>query len=107
MASKNLTAVDQALTIGGAAGEGRARTVAFQLAGTFTGTVTFESTVDGTNWVATGAYPISGSGTAATTATAVGIWRVPAAALSAVRARCSAFTSGTIEVKAETSEGVF
>lgn len=74
--------------------------VVFQLSGTFSGTIAFESSVDGTNFIATGAFPISESGTAATTATAAGIWRIRAAGLSAVRARCSVYTSGTIVVHA-------
>jgi hypothetical protein len=69
--------------------------VTFQIVGTLSLTITFESTCDGVNWVATGAFPISESGTAATTATATGIWRVRGAGLAGVRARCSAFTSAT------------
>lgn len=98
---------DPALVIGGCAGGERARSVAFQLTGTFTGTITFESTVDGENWVATGAFPISGSATAATTATTTGIWRIRLAGLVAVRASCTAFSSGPIVVTAETTDGIF
>ncbi len=103
MSTASFTATEQALTIGG--GLGANRVVAFQFTGTFTATATFESTVDGTNWVATGAFPISESGTAATTAAAAGIWRVRAAGLAAVRARCSAFTSGPMVCTAEVSDG--
>lgn len=69
--------------------------VAVQLAGTFTATVTFEGTVDGTNYLATAAFPVA-TGAAVTTATVPGIWQVPSAGFVVVRARCSAFTSGTI-----------
>lgn len=102
MATKSITAQDEALVVGGGLKSGR--TVGFQLSGTFSATVTFESTINGTDWVATGAFPISGSGTAATTANATGIWRVPAQGLAAVRARCSTYSSGTLVVDAETSE---
>lgn len=108
MARQSFTATSTpSLVIGGATGGMGSRTVAFQVSGTFDATITFESTVDGTNYVAIGAYPISGSGTAATTATAAGIYRIPAAGLAAVRARCTAFTSGTVDVVAETCEGIF
>ena len=72
--------------------------VAFQLSGTFSGTITFQSTIDGTNWISTGAFPISESGTAATTAAAAGIWRVKGAGLTGVRAACTTYVSGALVV---------
>jgi hypothetical protein len=71
---------------------------AWQISGTFVGTVTFEGTVDGTNWVATAVVPVGATRTLATTATAAGAWQQNVAGLAGVRARCSAFTSGTIAV---------
>ena len=68
-------------------------TVAFQVLGTFTATVTFEATIDGATWVALQAFPSTGS-TAVTTATAPGIWIAPCAGFSLVRARVT-WTSGT------------
>lgn len=69
--------------------------IAVQLVGTFTATVTFEATLDGTNWQAIGLFPVATpTGTPATTATAVGMWQTgPLVAYAAVRARVSAFTS--------------
>lgn len=67
----------------------------FQLAGTWVGTITFEATVDGTNWVEVLAVNANDD-TAATTATANGIYRVIADGMK-VRARVSAYTSGTVE----------
>lgn len=75
-----------------------ANIIAVQISGTFVGTIAFTSTVDGTNFIATGAFPISESGTAATTATAAGIWRIKGAGLTQVKIACSAYTSGTINV---------
>lgn len=69
--------------------------VAIQLAGTFTATVSFEGTVDGANWVALNLTP-SNSATPASTATAVGVWSGNVGGYSQVRARVSAYTSGTI-----------
>lgn len=75
-----------------------------QLSGTFSGTVIFESTSDanpspGGNW-----YTITGvneaDGSAVTGATATGRFSFPNAGLTAIRVRCSAYTSGTISVTA-------
>lgn len=76
-------------------------TVGFQLAGTWSGTVTFEATIDGTNWVAANADPVP-SGAAASTATGNGIYQVPCAGFSQVRARFSTATSGQITCTANT-----
>lgn len=69
--------------------------VSIQLSGTWVGTVTFEGTIDGTNFVA---IPFSNiAGTSATTATANDIYRITnVLALSAVRARFSTYTSGAL-----------
>jgi len=68
--------------------------------GTFTATVTFEGTIDDSNWVAIGLLP-SNNGAAVTTATAAGMFKLPVdmCALSQVRARISAYTSGSVTVK--------
>jgi len=67
--------------------------VAVQVTGTFTATITFEASVDGTNYVAFNMTP-SNSGTDASTATAAGAFTKSTGAFSAFRARCSAYTSG-------------
>lgn len=71
--------------------------VGVQIAGITTATVTFEGTLDGTNWVAIRAYNMN-SGAAATTATADGLLVLPVMGLTQIRARISAYTSGTITV---------
>lgn len=71
--------------------------VAMQVLISNTATVTFEGTIDGTNWVAVQAKNI-GTGAAASTLAASGIVVMPVGGLSFVRARISAFTSGTVTV---------
>lgn len=68
--------------------------VAVQIVGAMSATITFETTVDGTNWVATNLLPAA-STTAASTATAEGIWGGSIGAVSGFRARCSAYSSGS------------
>ena len=54
-------------------------TVALQLAGTFTGTITFQVSNDGTAWSSAVAWPAAGAAAPVNTATAVGQWLIPAA----------------------------
>lgn len=53
-------------------------TVVLQLAGTFTGTVTFQVSNDGSTWVSALAWPAAGAAVPVSTATAVGQWLIPA-----------------------------
>lgn len=82
-------------------GDGSADNVSWlivQLTGTFTATVGFTGTVDGTNYK-TLAFVTVGStapGTPVTSVTAADICKVDAAGLTNVRVNCSAYTSGTI-----------
>lgn len=87
----SLTAVDQAVTLENI-GYGA---VVAQLRGTWVGTVTFEASVDGNRWDSVSATK-SDTSASATTATAVGAYVISAAGFQFVRARCSAYTSGTI-----------
>lgn len=68
--------------------------VAFQVTGTWTGTISFEATVDGSNWVALEVESVGNSATLATSTTANGIFRAVVLGLSQVRARLT-WTSGT------------
>jgi len=88
----SLTAAEQAVTISNLRGAG---SVSVQLTGTWTATVTFEVSNDGTNWVAVELTTPDGAA-AASTATTTGIYCGPIAAHFKFRARCSAYTSGTI-----------
>lgn len=77
--------------------------VTIQVTGTFSGTVTFEGTIDGSNWVAVLARKVT-DGATGTTATAAGIYQVPVSGLGQLRARVSAYTSGSITAE---GRGVF
>jgi len=71
--------------------------VALQLSGTFTLTVQFEATVDGQTWVSLRMLP-SNSTSAVTNATATGAWSANVAGFKLLRARVSAYTSGSADV---------
>lgn len=71
--------------------------IAMQITGITTATITFEGTIDDTNWVALNTTNL-GTGVAATEATANGLYGVTVLGLTRVRARVSAWTSGTIYV---------
>jgi hypothetical protein len=73
-----------------------------EVSGTFVGTVTFEGTIDDTSWFVVNMLPVGATQTAVTTATAPGQWTTQHAtlALSQFRARVSAYTSGSVTVKA-------
>lgn len=86
-----VTALNDAIALGGFVTGG---VIAIQLTGTWTGTITFEATLDNTTWDALSLTPSNGS-TATTTATANGLWGDVAYGWKAVRARFSASPTGT------------
>jgi hypothetical protein len=59
--------------------------------------VTFEITLDGTNWVSILAINVT-SGISATTASANGIYTVDLVGTGSLRARCSTYGSGTLVI---------
>lgn len=67
--------------------------LAVDVAGAMTATLVFEYTINGSNWY-TMTVNVVGSSTTATGATAAGKWTGNVAGYSAVRIRCSAYTSG-------------
>jgi hypothetical protein len=73
--------------------------VAFTISGTFSATITWEGSEDGTNFSAMLATPY-GSSTPATTTTATGVFIAGCAGLQQVRAHITAYTSGSITVTA-------
>tara|TARA_R110000868_G_scaffold135264_2_gene347707 strand:+ start:2999 stop:3349 length:351 start_codon:yes stop_codon:yes gene_type:complete len=77
---------------------GAMTTVTCQVQGTFSATITFEGTVDNTNWVAIGFTSLADGTTTATTATAAGLFRATVLGLQQVRARVSGYVSGTCNV---------
>lgn len=72
-------------------------TLGIQITGINGDTITFEATIDGTNWVSILATPLL-TGTAAVTATANGIYRIDCAGLLKVCARISTYGTGTVTV---------
>jgi hypothetical protein len=98
-----LTAVSQVAVVDGLL---KPVAIAVQIFGTFTATLLFEVTVDGTNWVAcelmTSADQTDTSLVASVSAAGLWVSKVPLA-VTAFRVRCSAFTSsasGVVTVRA-------
>lgn len=81
-------------------------TCAIQITGAMTATVEFEGIVDEKNgtWFSVNATPYP-TGTAVTSATAAGVWIIPCATITRVRARCSAYTNGSPVVCLRASMG--
>ena len=77
--------------------QGAYKVAGIQITGISGDTITFEATIDGTNWVALRCTPIA-TGTVATTATADGIYQVDVTGLYKIRARVSTYSAGTITV---------
>jgi hypothetical protein len=68
-----------------------------QITGTWTGTITWQVSIDGTTFTSTVATPVA-TGTDATTTTANGIFRFEAVGIKKARATATAWTSGTAVV---------
>ena len=80
-------------------------TVGMALTGTWTGTVVFEKSIDGTNWVS--AYvAIPGTGSVVTSATANGTFEFGSAGYQQFRVRGSTVASGSLTVSLNSSTGV-
>lgn len=77
--------------------------VGVQITGTWVATVQFEATIDGTNWFSVPAFPPT-TGVSVTSTSANGQWIIPSAGYEQVRARVSAFTSGTVVIDLEASQ---
>lgn len=96
-AVQNATTANDAATVVGLPSPGE---VAVQLTGTWSGTVTFEATVDGTNWVSLQLNPTTALAAASLTATATanGVWVGKTFGVAGVRASFSTATSGTVAI---------
>lgn len=71
--------------------------VGIQLSGTFTGTLQFEMSINGTNFVAVQSTNVT-TGSTVTTATAAGVFKFDAVGALVVRVTSTAWTSGTATV---------
>ena len=102
IASGSLTALNAAATTATLQG---VDTAGIQITGTWVGTVTFEGTIDGTNWFAINGTTFASTGALVSTATANGQWQVDIGGVQLFRVRMSAFTSGTAVVTVRASYG--
>ena len=69
--------------------------LAIQVSGTFTGTLTFYTSVDGTNFVISQVVPVGALATPVTTTTAAGIWTLELKGHKNFRIAFTAYTDGT------------
>lgn len=91
--SGSVTGTDETITLSRLFTHG---TVALQVTGTWTGTITFEGSVDGTNFVTIGLFPAATpTASVATTCTANGVWTDFIRGYKAIRGRFSTASSGT------------
>lgn len=82
--------------------------MSIQVTGTFTATLTFQSSFDGSTWVShtVTTAPVTASiGTQVTTATAAGKWYANVSGLRKFRVTCTSYTSGTAAVVLTTGSG--
>ena len=95
--SATLALVNDALTVG-CDNSGNNRVVGIQLVdgGSFSGTVSFEATIDGTTWIATAANTAAAPASVITSTVAMGLFQIPCSGYKLVRARFSTATAGTI-----------
>lgn len=77
-----------------------AEDVGIQISGTFAGTLTFQCSIDGANWVTAAVQPIGATAatTWVTTTTTGGIWTRPVGGVKFVRVQMTAYTSGSASV---------
>ncbi len=73
------------------------KSVTLQVNGTFSGTLTFEGTSDGTNWFSVSMAKLS-AGTSSTTTTTTGQFSLVNSGLTGIRARMTSYASGTASV---------
>lgn len=97
--SQTITMQDSAVALGNglAVSCGDSGTLVMQVTGITSATITFEATVDGTNYVAVPVMNMN-LGSIATTTTANGLFGLSVAGLVAIRARISTYATGTIVV---------
>lgn len=72
------------------------KSAAVVLTGTWTGTIVFEMSIDGTNWVAVDAYNEVAEAWQSSTTSSGSWWFEPLGAVNSVRVRASAWTSGAL-----------
>lgn len=74
-----------------------------QVAGTYSGTIQFEASVDGSTYADLSMTP-SGGGSGATNTTSTGVWQGATGGIAIIRARMSSYTSGRATVTLQASQ---
>jgi len=87
-------------------GPGDFGSASISISGTFVGTVQFEASGDGSTWDSIEASDLVGDAPV-DSASAPGLWQLSVSALTNLRVRCSAFTSGVIAVTINLSTAFF
>lgn len=83
----------------GDASEKFAGTLVVQLTGTWTGTITFQASIDGSTYISVLATPIDSSTAVTSPASgATGIWTIDATNLQKIRVNCTAGGTGTVNI---------
>lgn len=77
---------------------------AIQITGTWSGTITAQGSVDGTNYVSAAIVSVP-TGATTTTTTTNGVWLIGIAGLKSIRLTGTAWTSGTATVTIRASQG--
>lgn len=78
--------------------------IGLTLSGTWSGTVQFVASVDGTNWSSINATPLAG-GAEVTSAISNATWSIPSSGMAYICVYASTYTSGTIAVSMSTNTG--
>lgn len=73
--------------------------------GTYTGTISFEVSTDGDNFVTVDCFTPAAPGTAVNSTTSTGLWQCPVGGTRQIRARMSSYTSGTADIVMSGSGG--
>ena len=81
---------------------------AIDISGTFSGTLTFQATINGTTWFTIGVLPV-GAGTTsviANSTTSTGTWEMAAGSYQKVRVIATSWTSGTATIALTATNGI-
>ena len=79
-------------------------TTIIELSGTFVATIAFEASIDDVTWNAISAVQ-TGTTSLSSTATTIGLFRLSTAGIKSIRARISAYTSGSVTAKGRSIVG--
>lgn len=98
--------INSAVTVGPLAVAGYSTAVMQIVSASWEGTLLVEATVDGTTWITVPITSTSGGAAASPTSGATGLWVFGVAGYSSIRARMSAFVSGSLTITLQASNRV-